>query len=270
MVPHRRVRPIGQTRGVQRSGVRPSPVFFGLLALTVVGGVLAALSKPTTTKDTMLTAGVFLLVIGGWAVSLTLHEFGHAFVAYRGGDHSVATKGYLNMDVRRYADPVLSLVLPLVFLAIGGIPLPGGAVWINRWALRSRATSSLVSLAGPLSNLVIGVLLSVAVAYIPMTIGLAVGLSFLALLQILAFVLNILPVPGLDGFGALEPYLSPQARELGAKVRPWAPLALFVLLFAVQPVQSVFWQLSGFVFRAVGGDERLAYGGQLVFMFWRQ
>lgn len=254
---------------MQRSAVRPSPLFFGLLALTVVGGVLAALSEPTTTADKMLTAGVFLLVIGGWAVSLTLHEFGHAFIAYRGGDHSVAAKGYLNMDIRRYTDPVLSLVLPLILLAIGGIPLPGGAVWINRWALRSRARTSWVSLAGPLSNLAIGLLLSVAVAYIPMPLGLALGMSYLALLQILTFVLNILPVPGLDGFGAIEPYLSPDAREFAAKVRPWAPLALFALLFAVRPAQQAFWDLSSFIYRAIGGNETLAYYGQATFMFWR-
>lgn len=249
--------------------VRPSPVFFGLLALTVAGGVLAALSHPTTTKDTMLTVGVFMLVLGGWAVSLTLHEFGHAIVAYRGGDHSVAAKGYLNMDVRHYADPVLSLVLPLVFLALGGIPLPGGAVWINRWALRSRAASSWVSLAGPLSNLVLGILLSLAVVYLPMSIGLAIGLSYLALLEILTFVLNILPVPGLDGFGAIEPFLSPDAREFAAKVRPWAPLALFALLFAVTPVRTAFWDAASYLFRLIGGDEELAYFGQLTFMFWR-
>ena len=244
-------------------------MFFGILALTVVGGVLAAFSNPDSASDTMLTAGVFLLVIGGWAASLTLHEFGHAIFAYRGGDYSVAAKGYLTMDVRHYADPVLSLVLPLVFLAIGGIPLPGGAVWINRGALRSRAAASAVSLAGPLNNLIIGVLLSLAVGYIPMALGLAIGLSYLALLQILTFVLNILPVPGLDGFGVIEPYLSPDARELAAKVRPWAPLALFALLFAVDAVRSAFWDASSFLFRLIGGDANAALIGQYVFMFWR-
>jgi Zn-dependent protease len=248
-------------------------VFLGILALTVVGGLLAAFgnadSLGSANEDPMVIGGIFVLVVAGWAASLTLHEFGHAFVAYKGGDHAVVGKGYLNLDVRRYTDPVLSLVLPLILLAIGGIPLPGGAVWINRWALRSRATSTWVSLAGPLSNLVIGVLLSLSVAYIPMAAGLAYGLSYLALLQILAFVLNILPVPGLDGFGAIEPYLSPQTREFAAKVRPWAPLALFALLFAVPAVANVFWDLSDFVYRAIGGDRFNAQAGQYAFMFWR-
>ncbi|WP_092529629.1 site-2 protease family protein [Amycolatopsis arida] len=267
---------------MQRSAVRPSPLFFLILAVTAVGGILAAVQAPFPVVDfggetlpisldhqLLGTLGIVLLVIGGWAASLTLHEFGHAVVAYRGGDHEVAAKGYLTMDIRRYTDPVLSLVLPLLILAIGGIPLPGGAVWINHWALRNRSVASWVSLAGPLTNLALGAALTAVVVLVPMPYGLAVGLSYLAMLQIIAFVLNILPVPGLDGYGALEPYLSPQARELGAKARPWAPLVLFALIIAVPTVRELFFDLSFLVFGAVGGDEQAAAVGQTAFMFWR-
>lgn len=258
---------------MQRSVVRPSLLFYAILAVTVGGGLLAAFVPPVDLvsggRDIAGTLGVVLLVLGGWALSLTLHEFGHAFVAYKGGDHEVAHKGYLALDIRRYTDPVLSLVLPLVILAIGGIPLPGGAVWINRWALRSRAVSSWVSLAGPLSNLAIGIVLTLVVGLVDMPIGLAVGLAYLASLQILAFVINILPVPGLDGYGAIEPYLSPQAREFGAKARPWAPLVLFALILAVPAFAQILWDISDAVFGAIGGDERMAGAGQYVFMFWR-
>lgn len=262
---------MGQTRPVQRSVVRPSLLFYVILAVTVAGGILAALVDPVTItgSDPLGTLGVFVLVIGGWALSLTFHEFGHAIVAYRGGDREVASKGYLSLDVRHYTDPVLSLVLPLIILVIGGIPLPGGAVWINRWALRSRSVSSWVSLAGPLSNLGIGIVLTIVVALIEMPLGLLVGLSFLASLQILAFVINILPIPGLDGFGAIEPYLSPQAREFGAKARPWAPLVLFALIFALPGFAQVLWDITDAVFGAVGGNERAAQLGQMIFMFWR-
>ncbi|PRX49036.1 Zn-dependent protease [Prauserella shujinwangii] len=252
--------------------MRPSPLFFLILAVTVAGGLLAAFVDPVTQtfeRSPLGTLGVFVLVIGGWALSLTLHEFGHAVVAYRGGDHEVAAKGYLTMDIRRYTDPVLSLVLPLIILAIGGIPLPGGAVWINRGALRSRSVSSWVSLAGPLSNLAIGIVLTMVVAFVSMPVGLLVGLSYLASLQILAFVINILPVPGLDGYGALEPYLSPQAREFGMKARPWAPLVLFALIIAVPGFAQILWDLTDTVFGAVGGNETAADLGQAVFMFWR-
>ncbi|AUI61536.1 site-2 protease family protein [Amycolatopsis sp. BJA-103] len=252
--------------------MRPSPIFLGILAVTVLGGVLAAFGDATTISsqkyDPLIIAGVVLLVAGGWVASLTLHEFGHAVVAFRGGDHSVAHKGYLTMDVRKYTDPVLSIILPLVFLIIGGIPLPGGAVWIEHGRLRSRSVQSWVSLAGPLSNLAVGVVLALLVALVPMANGLVIGLSFLALLQIVTFLLNILPIPGLDGWGAIEPYLSPGAREFGAKVRPWAPIALFAVLFLLPGASPLLWKVSYAIFDTVGGFKLAAMYGQDAFTFW--
>ena len=245
--------------------MRPSPLFLGLLAATVAGGVLLALVE----GEIAATVGTVVLVLGGWAVSLCLHEFGHAIVAYRGGDREVMFKGYLTLDIRRYTDPMLSIVLPIIFLLIGGIPLPGGAVWINHYSLRSRAVESRVSLAGPFANLVIGVLLALAVAFIPMAPNLAAGLSFLALLQLAAFVLNMLPIPGLDGWGALEPYLSHDARRMGAKARPWAPLVLFAVLIGIPGAAAVFWDVVMAAYEAIGGDRYSAGLGQSLFFFWR-
>ncbi|WP_410580711.1 site-2 protease family protein [Amycolatopsis sp. lyj-108] len=253
--------------------MRPSPIFLGILAVTVLGGVLAAFGDTTTISsqkyDPLIIIGVVLLVAGGWVASLTLHEFGHAVVAFRGGDSSVAHKGYLSMDVRKYTDPALSIILPLVFLFIGGIPLPGGAVWIEHGRLRSRTVQSWVSLAGPLSNLGVGVVLTLLVALVPMSSGLVIGISFLALLQIVTFILNILPIPGLDGWGAIEPYLPPGAREFGAKARMWAPIALFAVLFLLPGASSLLWQGSYAVFDSVGGFTLAAQYGYNAFMFWK-
>jgi Zn-dependent protease len=243
-----------------------------LLVVSVGGGVLAVLGTAeaeASGSSALLTAGVVLVVLAGWAVSLCLHEFGHAVVAYRGGDLSVRSKGYLTLDIRRYTDPVLSFVLPVAFLLLGGIPLPGGAVWINQGAIRSRAMRSLVSLAGPATNLLIGALLTVAVAAVPMPAGLAVALSCLAFIQVIAFVLNILPVPGLDGYGVLEPYLPLPARRLAAQVRPWAPIVLFVLIIGVPGVSQAFFDAGGWVFAAIGGNYQLAAFGYQELFFWR-
>lgn len=253
---------------MKRSGLLPSPWFLAIIAVAIVGGVLTTLNSTAA-----LDGGTLLLVVGGWGVSLCLHEFGHAAVAYRGGDSSVRYKGYLNLDPRRYTDPVFSLVIPLLLLIAGGIPLPGGAVWINQHALRSRGTRTLVSLAGPLSNLAIGIVLTLLVRLVlnlsAPPVGLAAGLSFLALLQILAFILNILPVPGLDGWGALEPYLSPEAQRFGATVRPWAPFVLFILLIGVGTIGRAFFDAADSVFTAIGGNEFAAFIGQSNFLFWR-
>jgi Zn-dependent protease len=243
------------------------------VAITAAGALLTVTGTPSAIAEgssVQLTTGIVLLVLGGWAVSLCLHEFGHAAVAYRGGDREVRAKGYLTLDIRRYTDLGLSFVLPIVILLVGGIPLPGGAVWINHAAIRSRGMQSLVSFAGPASNLVIGGLLTAAVALVEdMPIGLAIGLSCLAFIQVIAFVLNIIPIPGLDGFGVLEPFLSLKARHLAARVRPWAPLVLFVLIIGVPGVSSVFFQVGATVFAAVGGDASLALAGYSELQFWR-
>ncbi|GAA3843618.1 site-2 protease family protein [Saccharothrix violaceirubra] len=244
--------------------MRPSPLFLGLLAATVAG---ALLTLPDSTAAR--TGGTVLFVLAGWAVSLCLHEFGHALTAYRGGDYAVRAKGYLTLDIRHYTDPVLSIVMPLVLLAIGGIPLPGGAVWINHHALRSKRVESMVSLAGPLSNLALGTLLTVSVAVFDPPAGLAGALSYLALLQILAFVLNILPIPGLDGWGVFEPYMSYSARQFGAKARQWAPFVLFAVLIGLPGIARLFFDLADTVFELVGGDQWAAGDGQRTFMFWR-
>lgn len=247
-------------------------MFLGILALAIGGGVLTALGDDGRTlfeANTAVTAGTVLLVLAGWGVSLCLHEFGHALVAYRGGDREVYFKGYLTLDPRRYTDPVLSLVLPLLLLAIGGIPLPGGAVWINHHRLRSKAVESAVSLAGPLSNLAMGVLLIISVNVFEPNLSLGAAMSFLALLQVFAFVLNILPIPGLDGWGAIEPFLSPEAQRFGAKARPWAPLILFAALIGIPPIGNAFFDLADAVFGAIGGDQFLSQLGNYVFFFWR-
>ena len=247
-------------------------MFLIIVAITIGGGVLVAFSDTppyVPSPDAIANAGTFLMVLAGWAVSLCLHEFGHAAVAYRGGDTSVRDKGYLTLDIRRYTDLGLSFVLPVIFLLIGGIPLPGGAVWINHGAIRSRSAQSMVSLAGPVTNLALGLLITVAVALVPMPIGLAVALSCLALIQVLAFVLNILPVPGLDGFGVLEPFLSMDARRLAARVRPWAPIVLFLLIISLPGVSALFFDAGSAVFEAIGGDSRLAAFGYSELLFWR-
>jgi Zn-dependent protease len=249
---------------VRATGLTPSPLFLVLVAATVAGGALAALATGAAR-----TGGIVLLVLGGWAVALCLHEFGHALTAYRGGDRSVRAKGYLTLDIRRYTDPVMSLLLPLALLALGGIPLPGGAVWINRAALRSRAVASAVSLAGPLTNLALGAALTAVVGTSRLPEGLAAGLSCLALVQVLAFVLNILPVPGLDGFGVLDPYLPAQVRRFVGSFGWYAPLLLFVLIIGVPAVANALFGASFAVFVALGGDREAAITGFQELLFWR-
>ena len=57
-------------------------------------------------------------------------------------------------------------------------------------------------------------------------------MAFLGFLQVTAVVLNLLPIPGLDGYGALEPHLSPETQRALQPAKQWGFLILFILLFA--------------------------------------
>jgi Zn-dependent protease len=211
--------------------VRPSPLFGAIVAATVAAGVGLALQADLTEGRVVL----FAFVVGGWVASLCLHEFAHAVAAYVGGDRAVVDKGYLTLDPRRYTEPLLSIGMPLLFLVAGGIGLPGGAVWIERHRIRSRASLSAVSLAGPATNLAAGFVLLAPFRLVPDALAarpsLLVGLAFLAFLQFLAATLNLLPVPGLDGFGALEPWLGRGVQQAAAQVRPYAFLLVFIAVW---------------------------------------
>ena len=179
---------------------------FVLLVAIFIGSAIACWQ--TTSR-----LAVFGIVMGGWLISLCLHEFATRAVAYAGGDESVETKGYLRLDIRRYAHPVLSFVIPALFVLIGGIGFPGGAVWINQAALRTRRWRSLTSLAGPAANLLCAVVCLLPFRFVGTGqlfwghIYFWSALAFLGLLQLWALFINLLPIPGLDGWGALEPYL---------------------------------------------------------------
>ncbi len=211
----------------------------------------------------------FLLVLFLWIFSVCLHEFAHAAVAYRGGDVTVKDKGYLSMNPLKYLDPMGSVILPVVFLIMGGIGLPGAAVYIDRRLLRSAHWDSAVSLAGPAMNIVLLLLLSLILA-LPAVRGsdYAPALAFLALLQASAVVLNLLPLPGFDGYGALWPYLPRDVRALFDRYANYAMLALFLMLFLVPPVARAFWGLVTLLTHAVGIPLGLAQVGYGEFKFW--
>jgi Zn-dependent protease len=214
-----------------RQSVRPSPIFLAIVALTVAGGVIAWLAADAIRPIAYL--GVFIFVIAGWIVSLCLHEFGHAFTAWRFGDHDVEMRGYLTLNPLKYSHPLLSIGLPLIFIALGGIGLPGGAVYLRTSWMTARQRT-LVSLAGPAANVVLAVvLLGVTAAFWDPQHSVFWGaLAFLGFLQVTAALLNLLPVPGLDGYGALEPHLKPETQRKLEPVKQFGFLILILLLFS--------------------------------------
>ncbi|MFB9831590.1 site-2 protease family protein [Actinoallomurus acaciae] len=253
-----------------RSAVRPSPVFLFVVGLFVLSGL--AVWRYGTDVGHPARFLLFVFVVSGWIVSLCLHEFGHAFFAWRSGDRSVATKGYLTLNPLKYTDMALSFLLPVLFLLLGGIGLPGGAVYIDRGAIRGRLRHSLISAAGPLANLAFAIVLGVVLTQLATSLDHALfwsALAFLAFLQVTAAVLNLLPVPGLDGFGIIEPYLPRAWVAQANRVGGYAFIALMALLW-IGPINRGFFSVIYHLTDLFGINSDLTTVGHALFQFWQK
>ncbi|MFN2519294.1 MAG: site-2 protease family protein [Jatrophihabitantaceae bacterium] len=253
-----------------RGAVRPSPIFLGIVAVAALAGWACWIDDAPGSRSGDFA--VFVFVLAAWVVSVCLHEFGHAYAAYRGGDRSVEAAGYLTLNPLKYAHPVLSIALPLLFIVQGGIGLPGGAVYLHRQAFRSRAMQSVAAAAGPLSNAAFAiVLLSLAHAHQSDGAHLRfwAALAFLGFLQVTAVVLNLLPIPGLDGFAIIEPYLDPATAQGAEKIKPWGMLGVIVLL-QIPQLNIWFFDLVYRLYDLSGTDRILSYAGNMFFKFWQR
>jgi Zn-dependent protease len=226
-----------------------SPVFLGIVAATAASGAVLWLGL----MPGLATVWTIVFVTAGWITSLCIHEFGHALVAYLGGDRSVAGAGYLTLNPLRYTNLTMSIILPVAFLLLGGIAMPGGAVYINHSALRTRVWSSAVSIAGPLGTLLCGLLIAGAFTFAGHEGWITTGnIYFFAALALLGFfmalgvVLNLLPVPGLDGFGIIRPWLPYSVQASAMRFGNVAIYGVFIVLWFVAPVRDAFFQ---FVFQ---------------------
>ena len=241
-------------------------MFLAIVVVTAVGGALAWLAGGDATP--LAYVGVFIFVIAGWVVSLCLHEFGHAYTAWRFGDRDVAVRGYLTLNPLKYSHPLLSIALPLVFIALGGIGLPGGAVYVRTRGMTARQRT-IVSLAGPTANAVLAVLLLVLtrILYDDNHWVFWSGMAFLGFLQVTAVVLNLLPIPGLDGYGALEPHLSYETQRALHPAKQWGFVILFVLLIA-PPLNYWFFSVVEWFVHLFGVRPHLVGNGGALTRFW--
>jgi len=202
---------------------------------------------------------LFGAVLICWIFSVCVHEFAHALVAYIGGDRSVRDKGYLSFNFFAYVHPVTSLLIPALFLAMGGLPLPGGAVQIDTRALRSKHWSALVSAAGPVSNFILFLILALLVH--PRT-GLidpsrddqpqwAMLLGAMCVLELWSVLFNLIPIPPLDGFGIIEPYLTAE-NQMKARSMGWGSLFVLFFIFSYKPVIHGFMDVCAAIMNWFG------------------
>ncbi len=210
---------------------------------------------------------LFWAVFIAWIMSVVLHEFAHGVVAYWGGDWTIRERGGLTLNPLQYVDPVNSLLLPAVFLLMGGIPLPGGVTYVRRDLLRSRVWESAVSAAGPAMNLLLFlgcvIPLHPRFGWVNYSLrpdrwsNIQIFLASTAVLQMISVLLNLMPVPPLDGFQILSPYMKPQTRQklTTPPTSTMLFIGLFALLWYVPSFFGLFFTITRNVLQVLGFDE---------------
>ncbi|MFZ3591490.1 site-2 protease family protein [Bacillus sp. DJP31] len=169
-------------------------------------------------------------------IAFSVHEFSHAYVAYKFGDPTAKNQGRLTLSPLKHLDPVGSIML--ILLGFGWAkPVP-----VNRFFFKNpRLAGVLVSVAGPLSNLVLAFL-----GFILMFIFIRIGIfsmipsnvadslemffGYFIRINISLFVFNLLPFPPLDGYRIMEDLAPPKVR---ARLTQYEHYGIIIFLILV-------------------------------------
>ncbi|MEE4194412.1 MAG: site-2 protease family protein [Anaerolineae bacterium] len=189
-------------------------------------------------------------------IAFSVHEFAHAFIADRFGDNTPRQNGRLTLNPAAHIDPIGALVL--LFAGFGWAkPVP-----INPYALRQRSKSAVmwVSLAGPLSNVLLAlfgsvvfvVLWNVAGITLPTATGLSQTLleffQYFISINIALAVFNMIPIFPLDGEKVLDYLLPPGGKDFLASIRPYSSYILLTVVFLL-PMMG--FSLFGVIFNPI-------------------
>ncbi|MBC1580543.1 site-2 protease family protein [Listeria seeligeri] len=189
-------------------------------------------------------------------IAFTIHEWSHALVALAFGDDTAKNQGRLSLNPLVHID-LFGLLLILIAGFGWAKPTP-----VNRFKLKKRRLGSvLVSLAGPISNLLLAII-GVGIYSILLNTSYEYGsviptfLMVFVNLNIVLFVFNLIPLPPLDGYQVLIEFLPLSAR---AKLEPVERYAMLIfLIIALTPIsqftiQPIFNTVIPFIYRMILG-----------------
>jgi Zn-dependent protease len=199
--------------------------------------------------------------------SLVVHELAHAWAAARLGDWSSKRFGRMTLDPRPHIDKFGSLLLPglLILLVASGLLLPVFAYAkpqpYNPASMRDpRRGGVWWALAGPLANLALAALFGVALRASgiefrsTLTVFLVAGL----VINVVMFVMNLIPIPGLDGSKLVAPLLSFRARQVYQNLDEYLPLFMLLVYFILAGATlAIVRVLANAVCRLIAGNDCL-------------
>lgn len=177
-------------------------------------------------------------------IAFTVHEFAHAYAAYKFGDPTAKELGRVSLNPRVHLD-VLGTILILIVGFGWAKPVP-----VNRSRFRHpRLMGVVVSAVGPLSNLLLA-FIGVALIQLSSANGWLEGASagvydavYLFLrrfveLNLILFIFNLIPLPPLDGYRIIEDLAPTPLRLRMARYEQWG-IFVFLLLVFIPPLSRV-------------------------------
>ena len=174
----------------------------------------------------LIQIAVFLPTI---IIALTVHEFSHAWVAYKLGDPTAKAHGRLTFNPLAHLDPLGTLML-ILFRFGWGKPVP-----INEYNFKNPVVGmALSSLAGPMSNLLMALLGTFLFnTFAGINQYLNIILIYFVLINIVLMIFNLLPVPPLDGHKIVRAILPEKLRYSWESLENYSPYILLATLFII-------------------------------------
>lgn len=214
-----------------------------LIVLLIIGALLFGAPLLQLTSNPMQ----FLAVVLGLLVGITVHEASHATVAVALGDPTPHRMGRVSLNPLRHLDP-----LGTVFMFIAGFGWGKPVLFDPRYLkIDPRLGSALVSVAGPVSNIVVALLTLIvreSVALSPRDPAYLM-LSGIITLNVALAAFNLLPIPPLDGFGFVVNLLP---RPIAVVLEPLAVYGPIILLAIIMLGPYVFHvDVLGFLMRPI-------------------
>ncbi len=189
-----------------------------------------------------------LYLFFGLIIAITIHEFAHAFAADKLGDPTPRASGRLTLNPLAHLDPVGTIML-LIFRFGWGKPV----IFDPYNLAHPRRDAGIISLAGPVSNLVLALILSLVLRFLPLPLLLYPVLYITALLNITLAVFNLVPVYPLDGEKILAALLPRDlAYEYQAVMSRYGTIILIMMIlpvFGTAPVISLITPAIEFLTR---------------------
>lgn len=174
-----------------------------------------------------------VIVIISLLISMTIHEFMHAYVGHLLGDRTAYEEGRLSLNPLKHIDPVMTVLLPAVTLFLPPhVPvLAARPVPFNPERVKfEEFGAAMLALAGPLSNFVLAFIAAFLTRFfMPGSLALQ-SLEVFTGLNVLLFVFNLIPIPPLDGSRVLYAFAPDALRALMDQIEPIGIIIVFGLV----------------------------------------